>query len=215
MAAFPYLGSNICANGDPGPEIDARVGRATGAFKMLHKRLWGRKQISVRVKLRFYGASIISVLLYGLETLPIRKVDLDKLEVLHRRNIRAIMGFKLTDRIPNQQLLEQSGLRSIEFLLKRQRLRVVGHTARQNVERPARLAVFSDVPTSWTNKAGGCRKTWKRTVEDDLSDFMDGYSKFRYATGFAWKRIICDVAQDRHQWSLISRNMLNENGNPP
>ena len=73
---FTYLGSQICANTDPGPEVEARIGRATGAFRSLHRRLWGRKQIATRIKLRFYAASVLSVLLYGLHTIAIRRADL-------------------------------------------------------------------------------------------------------------------------------------------
>ena len=73
--SFPYLGSQITANGDPGPEIDARIGRATGAFKSLHKKLWGRKGIPAVIKFKFYKASVLSTLLYGLNTVAIRNGD--------------------------------------------------------------------------------------------------------------------------------------------
>jgi hypothetical protein len=168
----------------------------------------GEEKISPAVKLKFYGASVVSVLMYALETLPIRQTDLDKLEVIHRRCLRVILGFRSTDRISNRDLHQRANLPSIEFLLRRQRLRLIGHTARREDTRPARQAVFSKLPAEWTSKAG-IRKTWRRTVEDDLQSFMSGgYHKHRYSPGFSWHRIIADVAADRNQWSIISKEVM-------
>jgi hypothetical protein len=209
VPAFTYLGSKIAANGDPGPEYSSRIGKATAAFKSFHRRLWGRKHVSTAVKIRFYDACVLSTLLYGLNTVPVRRNDIERLEGFHRRNLRTILGFKLTDRIPNSELLQRANMSSIEHLLRRQRLGLVGHIARRAETRPARRAIFADPPGGWPNRGGG-RKTWKATLDDDLTDFWGGaYHKFRYHAGFKWSTILSDVAADRNQWRIICTDILN------
>ena len=217
VSGFTYLGSQICANTDPGPEVEARIGRATGAFRALHGRLWGRKQISTRVKLRFYEASVLSVLCYGLHTIAIRRGDLEKLEIFHRRNLRVLLGFHLTDRIRNEEIHRRAKVPPIAKILKKHRLGLVGHVARRNEDRPARQAVFEEPPRDWRG-AAGIRKTWRRTVDEDLEILMSGsYNKYRYSNGFCWRRIIADIAADRHQWSIVCSEEMrgNDSGQTP
>ena len=90
------------------------------------------------------------------------------------------------------------------------RLGLVGHIARRNDDRPAKLAVFSETPSD-RRAMGGVMKTWHRTVDDDLSKLMSGsYRKYRYSGGFCWKRIIGDIAADRHQWNIVCSEELDE-----
>ena len=68
---FTYLGSIITNTGDLQPDINRRIGLATGVMRSLRQPLWRHSSISLETKLRVYQASVLSVLLYGSECWPI------------------------------------------------------------------------------------------------------------------------------------------------
>ena len=60
---FTYLGSIITNTGDLQPDINRRIGLATGVMRSLRQPLWRHSSISLETKLRVYQASVLSVLL--------------------------------------------------------------------------------------------------------------------------------------------------------
>ena len=50
------------------PLMGLRISKASHAFGILHKRLWGRHAISKRTKVKVYNACFLTVLLYASET---------------------------------------------------------------------------------------------------------------------------------------------------
>ena len=60
---FNYLGSIITNTGDLQPDINRRIGLATG--------VWRHSSISLETKLRVYQASVLAGLLYGSECWPL------------------------------------------------------------------------------------------------------------------------------------------------
>ena len=68
---FTYLGSIITNTGDLQPDINRRIGLATGVMRSFRQPLWRHSSISLETKLRVYQASVLSVLLYSSECWPI------------------------------------------------------------------------------------------------------------------------------------------------
>jgi len=66
---FCYLGSNVTASGSLVSELDARIGKAASTFGKLSSRVWANQHLSihVHVKIRVYGACVLSKLVYGCE----------------------------------------------------------------------------------------------------------------------------------------------------
>ena len=60
---FTYLGSIITNTGDLQPDINRRIGLATGVMRSLRQPLWRHSSIGLETKLRVYQASVLSVLL--------------------------------------------------------------------------------------------------------------------------------------------------------
>jgi hypothetical protein len=69
---FCYLGSTINQDGGCEREIMIRLGKANAVFGRLW-RIWASRNISVVVKVRLYEALVMSVLLYGAETWPMKQ----------------------------------------------------------------------------------------------------------------------------------------------
>ena len=62
---FTYLGSVISSDGKLLKDIEKRRAAATRAFGMLRARMWGRREISLKVKMKVFNAIVLPVLMYG------------------------------------------------------------------------------------------------------------------------------------------------------
>ena len=64
---FTYLGSTISQNALIDDEISAQIGKASGSFGKLTKRLWGERGVQLATKINVYCAVVLPTLLYGYE----------------------------------------------------------------------------------------------------------------------------------------------------
>ena len=64
---FTYLGSTISQNALIDDEISARIGKASGSFGKLTKRLWSERRVRLSTKINVYYAVVLPTLLYGCE----------------------------------------------------------------------------------------------------------------------------------------------------
>ena len=94
---FTYLGSRISDTIVASDEVNARIGKANGAFSKLKIPLWDQKYISTRMKNCVYNAIVTPKLIYGSETWALLAADMKKPEVFQRRCLRKILGLSLSD----------------------------------------------------------------------------------------------------------------------
>ena len=78
-------GSSLC-------HVEDRVAKASKAFGALRKPVFADTALSLKTKRIVYKAVVLGVLLYGVETLTLKRVHSRKLEVFHNRCLRAILG---------------------------------------------------------------------------------------------------------------------------
>ena len=62
---FTYLGSVITSDGKFLQDIEKRRAAATKASGMLRQTMWGRREISLKVKLKAFNAIVLLVVLHG------------------------------------------------------------------------------------------------------------------------------------------------------
>ena len=62
---FTYLVSTISHNALIDDEISARIGKASGSFDKLTKRLWSERGVRLVTKINVYCAVVVPALLYG------------------------------------------------------------------------------------------------------------------------------------------------------
>ena len=89
MDEFNYLGSIVTSNGNVDKEVASRIGKAIAAYGSM-KHLWGRKDISTKLKVRLYKALIRPVLLYSCESWPAKIQILDRMRSFEYRCLRKI-----------------------------------------------------------------------------------------------------------------------------
>ena len=127
---FPYLGSNISGSLSLDTEINKRIGKAAGTLSKLSERVWKNSRLKTSTKMLVYKACIISMLLYGSESWTTYARQEDKLQSLHLRNLRFILGIRWDERKTNVEVLNIAGLPSMYTLLRQRRLRWLGHVHR-------------------------------------------------------------------------------------
>ncbi len=72
VSSSKNLGAPFTATGQAVGEIAARINLARAAFNRLHSSLWLRREISHRRKGRISESVVMTILLYGCETWPLR-----------------------------------------------------------------------------------------------------------------------------------------------
>ena len=132
---FTYLGSTISSDGCIDDEIQRRMAKASASFGRLRQRLWNNHHVSMRVKGKIYRAIVLSTLLYGAEAWTVYRRQVKKLHAFMMRHLRSIMRITWMDKVTNKEILERTGLPSMEDLLIRKNLRRTGHLMRMSSDR--------------------------------------------------------------------------------
>ena len=76
VEAFKYLGATLTKDGRSSMEVKIRLATATAAMAKLEK-IWRNKSISLPTKIKLYRSLVLSILLYGCESLTL-SADLEK-----------------------------------------------------------------------------------------------------------------------------------------
>ncbi|KAK3529758.1 hypothetical protein QTP86_003031 [Hemibagrus guttatus] len=91
---FKYLGSTVQSNGECGKEVKKRVQAGWNGWRKVSGVLCDRK-ISARIKGKVYRTVVRPAMLYGLETVSLRKRQESELEVAELKMLRTVLGILL------------------------------------------------------------------------------------------------------------------------
>ncbi|KAK3567026.1 hypothetical protein QTP86_008974 [Hemibagrus guttatus] len=100
---FKYLGSTVQSNGECGKEVKKRVQAGWNGWRKVWGVLCDRK-ISARIKGKVYRTVVRPAMLYGLETVSLRKRQESELEVAELKMLRFSLGVTRLDRIRNEYI---------------------------------------------------------------------------------------------------------------
>ncbi|KAK3548418.1 hypothetical protein QTP70_012839 [Hemibagrus guttatus] len=100
---FKYLGSTVQSNGECGKEVKKRVQAGWNGWRKVSGVLCDRK-ISARIKGKVYRTVVRAAMLYGLETVSLRKRQESELEVAELKTLRFSLGVTRLDRIRNEYI---------------------------------------------------------------------------------------------------------------
>ena len=108
----------------------------------------------MRVKGKIYRAIVLSTLLYGAEAWTVYRRQMKQLHAFMMRHMRSIMKITLVDKVKNKEILERTGLPSMEDLLIRKNFRWTGYRSRLSTlncllvtERESALVSDSKIPS--------------------------------------------------------------------
>ena len=87
------------------------------------------------LKGKIYRAIVLSTLLYRAEAWTVYRRQVKKLHAFMMRHLRSIMRITWMDNVTNKEILERTGLPSMEDLLIRKNLRWTGHLMKMSPDR--------------------------------------------------------------------------------
>ncbi|KAK3560442.1 hypothetical protein QTP86_008437 [Hemibagrus guttatus] len=127
---FKYLGSTVQSNGECGKEVKKRVQAGWNGWRKVSGVLCDRK-ISARIKGKVYRTVVRPAMLYGLETVSLRKRQESKLEVAELKMLRFSLGVTRLDRIRNEYIRGTAHVGHLGDKVREARLRWFGHVQRR------------------------------------------------------------------------------------
>ncbi|KAK3544183.1 hypothetical protein QTP86_007966 [Hemibagrus guttatus] len=127
---FKYLGSTVQSNGECGKEVKKRVQAGWNGWRKVSGVLCDQK-ISVRIKGKVYRTVVRPAMLYGLETVSLRKRQESELEVAELKMLRFSLGVTRLDRIRNEYIRGTAHVGRLGDKVREARLRWFGHVQRR------------------------------------------------------------------------------------
>ncbi|KAK3526994.1 hypothetical protein QTP86_006135 [Hemibagrus guttatus] len=127
---FKYLGSTVQSNGECGKEVKKRVQAGWNGWRKVSGVLCERK-ISARIKGKVYRTVVRAAMLYGLETVSLRKRQESELEVAELKMLTFSLGVTRLDRIRNEYIRGTAHVGRLGDNVMEARLRWFGHVQRR------------------------------------------------------------------------------------
>ncbi|KAK3568622.1 hypothetical protein QTP86_010800 [Hemibagrus guttatus] len=142
---FKYLGSTVQSNGECGKEVKKRVQAGWNGWRKVSGVLCDQK-ISARIKGKVYRTAVRPAMLYGLETVSLRKRQESELEVAELKMLRFSMGVTRLDRIRNENIRGTAHVVRLGDKVREARLRWFGHVQRRESEYIGRRMLDMELP---------------------------------------------------------------------
>lgn len=191
---FTYLGSIISKDGEVMADVSYRIGKASAVFQKL-RQVWKSTNIDTSLKLQLYETIVIPTAIYACETWKITAKIAQKLNVFHSRCLRRILKIRYSDHITNEEVLLRSHSKRLQDVVMERRLRLAGHILRLPNQRHSKSALRW-TPRDGRRKVGRPRKTWRRTLQEDLQVLGIKWCDMEEAASdrILWRRLVAQCA---------------------
>ncbi|KAK3570820.1 hypothetical protein QTP86_027652 [Hemibagrus guttatus] len=183
---FKYLGSTVQSNGECGKEVKKRVQAGWNGWRKVSGVLCDRK-ISARIKGKVYRTVVRPAMLYGLETVSLRKRQESELEVAELKMLRFSLGVTRLDRIRNEYIRGTAHVGCLGDKVREARLRWFGHVQRRESEYIGRRMLDMELPG-------------RRQRGRPKRRYMDGINEDMKLVGAS-----VEDAEDRDRWRDVIR----------
>lgn len=192
---FTYLGSTVANDGSIDAEISRRIQSAASAFGKMRSKLWDRRGISLRTKMKVYRAIVIPTLLYASETWTLYRRHIKRLNLVQQRHLRQLLNISWKDHVSNIEALKRADIPSIKELLISSQLRWTGHVIRMEENRLPKIVLYGELKYG-SRKVGAPFLRYKDTIKRYLTT-TDELQR--------WEQKV----HDRSAWrSVISRSKI-------
>ncbi|KAK3555149.1 hypothetical protein QTP86_009988 [Hemibagrus guttatus] len=164
---FKYLGSTVQSNGECGKEVKKRVQAGWNGCRKVSGVLCDRK---------IYRTVVRPDMLYGLETVSLRKRQESELEVAELKMLRFSSGVTRLDRIRNEYIRGTAHVGRLGDKVRETRLRWFGHVQRRESEYIGRRMLDMELPgrrqRGRPKRSDQIRKAWNphRTAKQNMRD---------------------------------------------
>ena len=188
---FAYLGSVFTGDGKFAQDVERTRAGATRAFGTLKRRLWGRRDVSLKVKMKIFNAVVLPVLLYGASTWALTRTEELRLDAFEMRMLRNIIGVRWDHFVRNEDIRERLCQPPVSIKLRRARMKWFGHVERMGGERQVKRIMNAEM--EGRRPVGRPRTRWKDVLRRDLT-----------SSGLSLSEAAAE-ALDRDSWRTIVR----------
>ena len=172
ISEFRYLGSYITRDGTDTKDVRARINSAARAFGALSKCIFQSTHVKRDAKRAVYERLILSICLYGCESLCLKETLSKELRQFHARCVRNMSRTNLhhtwIHRISTKNLEKELGLDSMNNYIARRQLRWLGHVSRMPFDRLPRRMLSSWFPAP--RCTGATKMTYGRTMKKTMAN---------------------------------------------
>ena len=186
---FVYLGSVFTSDGKCIQDIERRRAGATRSFGTLKQRLWGRRDVSRKVKMKIFNAVVLPVLLYGATAWALTRTEERRLDAFEMRMLRSIMGVRWDDFVRNEDIRRRLCQPPVSIKLKKARMKWFGHVERMGEERQVKRVMHAEM--AGRRPVGRPRTRWRDVLRRDLT-----------SSGLSLDEAAAE-ARDRDRWRTI------------
>ncbi|KAK3511052.1 hypothetical protein QTP70_029380 [Hemibagrus guttatus] len=162
---FKYLGSTVQSNGECGKEVKKRVQAGWNGWRKVSGVLCDQK-ISARIKGKVYRTVVRLAMLYGLETVSLRKRQESELEVAELKMLRFSLGVTRLDRIRNEYIRGTAHVGRLGDKVREARLRWFGHVQRRESEYIGRRILDMGLPGR--RQRGRPKRRYMDVINEDM-----------------------------------------------
>ncbi|KAK3540446.1 hypothetical protein QTP70_030998 [Hemibagrus guttatus] len=162
---FKYLGSTVQSNGECGKEVKKRVQAGWNGWRKVSGVLCDQK-ISARIKGKVYRTVVRPAMLYGLETVSLRKRQESELEVAELKMLRFSLGVTRLDRIRNEYIRGTAHVGRLGDKVREARLRWFGHVQRRDSEYIGRRMLDMGLPGR--RQRGRPKRRYMDVINEDM-----------------------------------------------
>ena len=153
-----------------------------------------------------YQAVVLGVLLYAVETWPVKQREVRTLETFHHRCLRTLLGIsramQISQHISNGEVRSRVGMPvTLADMISCRRLRWLGHVARMEDDRLPKRVLFGWLPQR--RPPHGVELRWRDKVRQDLKKF--------HIEEAGWYVL----AQDRQEWRKACDSSLSVSSAAP
>ncbi|KAK3505678.1 hypothetical protein QTP70_004488, partial [Hemibagrus guttatus] len=195
---FKYLGSTVHSNGECGKEVKKRVQAGWNGWRKVSGVLCDRK-ISARIKGKVYRTVVRPAMLYGLETVSLRKRQESELEVAELKMLRFSLGVTRLDRIRNEYIRGTAHVGLMGDKVREARLRWFGHVQRREITTPCGHNFCKSCITQCWEKSQHCHcplckeKFTKRPELKINTTLREVADHFKKKSGSDKPEVLCDA----------------------
>ncbi|KAK3536218.1 hypothetical protein QTP86_000195 [Hemibagrus guttatus] len=162
---FKYLGSTVQSNGECGKEVKRRVQAGWNGWRKVSGVLCDRK-ISARIKGKMYRTVVRPAMLYGLETVSLRRRQASELEVAELMMLRFSLGVTRLDRIRNEYIRGTAHVGHLGDKVREARLRWFGHVQRRESEYIGKRMLDMELPDR--RPRGRPKRRYMDVINEDM-----------------------------------------------
>jgi hypothetical protein len=191
------------------PEIDLqhRMSSILTAFRRLNN-IWLRSTlISTSNRLRLFNAYIYPLYIYNLGAVAYTKAQLNKLDCLHRKQLRILLRVFWPNKIHNKQLYQRCRTAPISIIQIETRWRLFGHILRLPDTSPPRQAMLRYFTQPTFERPGRPPTTLPVQLDNDLQLLPAAYRRFRLKTPVQFERLT-NKAQNRQDWKCFTDTIV-------